>query len=106
MAAIAALAFIALVHRRRRCVALYWGITPVSARSRELAGLIVAALLAGIALASVTIARDARGLGERRHAGARSSSRLYLVAHVVVRRDGAVRGRSAPPARRSPHGVR
>ena len=31
----------------------------MSARSRELAGLIVAALLAGLALASITIARDA-----------------------------------------------
>src|SRR4029450_9813321 len=66
----------------------------VSARSRELAGLIVAALLAGIALASVTIARDAEVSASAVTWGALFFA-LYLVAHVVVRRtvpyaDGAL----------------
>jgi cell division protein FtsW (lipid II flippase) len=56
----------------------------VSARSRELAGLIVAALLAGIALTSITVARDAQV-----EAGAITWAALflalYLVAHVVIR---------------------
>jgi cell division protein FtsW (lipid II flippase) len=66
----------------------------VSARSRELAGLIVAALLAGIALASITIARDAEVSASAVTWGALFLA-LYLVAHVVVRRtvpyaDGAL----------------
>jgi cell division protein FtsW (lipid II flippase) len=66
----------------------------VSARSRELAGLIVAALLAGIALTSVTIARDAQITADVLVWGALFFG-LYLVAHVVVRRtvpyaDGAL----------------
>ena len=66
----------------------------MSARSRELAGLIVAALLAGIALASVTIVRDAEVSASAVTWGALFLA-LYLVAHVVVRRtapyaDGAL----------------
>jgi cell division protein FtsW (lipid II flippase) len=57
----------------------------VSARSRELAGLVVAALLAGIALASVTIARDAE-VSASAVTWAALFLALYLVAHVVVRR--------------------
>jgi cell division protein FtsW (lipid II flippase) len=66
----------------------------VSARSRELAGLLVAALLAGIALASVTIARDAE-VSAGAVTWAAFFLALYLAAHVVVRRtvpyaDGAL----------------
>ena len=66
----------------------------MSARSRELAGLVVAALLAGIALASVTIARDAE-ISASAVTWATLFLALYLVAHVVVRRtvpyaDGAL----------------
>ncbi|HEU5206703.1 MAG TPA: FtsW/RodA/SpoVE family cell cycle protein, partial [Gaiellaceae bacterium] len=66
----------------------------MSARSRELAGLIVAALLAGIALASVTIVRDAEVSASAVTWGALFLA-LYLAAHVVVRRttpyaDGAL----------------
>jgi cell division protein FtsW (lipid II flippase) len=66
----------------------------VSARSRELTGLVVAALLAGIALASVTITRDAEVSASAVTWGALFLG-LYLVAHVVVRRtvpyaDGAL----------------
>jgi cell division protein FtsW (lipid II flippase) len=66
----------------------------MSARSRELAGLVVAALLAGIALSSVTIARDAE-VSPTAVAWGLSFLALYLVAHVVVRRtvpyaDGAL----------------
>jgi cell division protein FtsW (lipid II flippase) len=66
----------------------------MSARSRELAGLVVAALLAGIALSSVTIARDAEVSPTALTWGALFFA-LYLVAHVVVRRtvpyaDGAL----------------
>ena len=66
----------------------------MSARSRELAGLIVASLLAGIALASVTLARDAQISASAVTWGALFLA-LYLVAHVVVRRtvpyaDGAL----------------
>ena len=66
----------------------------MSARSRELAGLVVAALLAGIALASVTIARDAE-ISASAVTWAALFFALYLAAHVVVRRtvpyaDGAL----------------
>jgi cell division protein FtsW (lipid II flippase) len=66
----------------------------VSARSRELAGIVVAALLACIALSSVTIARDAEVSATAMTWGALFLA-LYLVAHVVVRRtvpyaDGAL----------------
>jgi cell division protein FtsW (lipid II flippase) len=66
----------------------------MSARSRELAGLVVAALLAGIALSSVTIAQDAEVSPTAVTWGALFLA-LYLVAHVVVRRtvpyaDGAL----------------
>ena len=70
------------------------GRRPMSARSRELAGLVVAALLAGIALASVTIARDAE-VSASAVTWAALFFALYVVAHVVVRRtvpyaDGAL----------------
>ncbi len=66
----------------------------MSARSRELAGIVVAALLAGIALSSVTIARDAEVSAAAMTWGALFLA-LYLAAHVVVRRtvpyaDGAL----------------
>jgi cell division protein FtsW (lipid II flippase) len=66
----------------------------MSARSRELAGLVVAALLAGIALSSVTIARDAE-VSPTAVTWGMLFLALYLVAHVVVRRtvpyaDGAL----------------
>jgi cell division protein FtsW (lipid II flippase) len=66
----------------------------VSARSRELAGLVVAALLAGIALASITVARDAQ-ISSRAVVWAALFLGLYLVAHIAVRRtapyaDGAL----------------
>ena len=66
----------------------------MSARSRELFGLVVAALLAGVALASVTIARDAEVSPVVVTWGALFLG-LYVVAHVVVRRtvpyaDGAL----------------
>jgi cell division protein FtsW (lipid II flippase) len=66
----------------------------VSARSRELTGLVAAALLAGIALASVTIARDAEVSPTALTWGALFLG-LYLAAHIVVRRtvpyaDGAL----------------
>jgi len=57
----------------------------VSARSRELAGLIVAALLAGIALASITIAREEQ-LSTNAIAWGALFLALYLVAHTVVRK--------------------
>ena len=79
---------------RRRSPRPLLGHQPVSARSRELAGLVVAALLAGIALASVTIARDAE-ISASAVTWAALFFALYVVAHVVVRRtvpyaDGAL----------------
>jgi cell division protein FtsW (lipid II flippase) len=66
----------------------------VTARNRELVGLVLAALLAGIALASVTIARDAEVAADAVLWAALFLG-LYLVAHVVARRtvpdaDGAL----------------
>ena len=66
----------------------------MSARSRELAGLIVAALLAGIALASVTIARDAQFSASAVTWGALFFA-LYLVARgpghgILVKQAGKV----------------
>jgi cell division protein FtsW (lipid II flippase) len=66
----------------------------MSARSRELFGLVIAALIASVALASVTIARDAEVAASAVTWGALFLG-LYLVAHVVVRRtvpyaDGAL----------------
>ena len=66
----------------------------MTARNRELGGLVLAALVAGIALASVTIARDARLSGDAVLWAALFLG-LYLVAHVVARRtvpdaDGAL----------------
>ena len=66
----------------------------MTARNRELAGVVLAALLAGVALASVTIARDARYTTDALLWGALFLG-LYLAAHVVVRRtvphaDGAL----------------
>ena len=66
----------------------------MSARSRELTGVVAAALLAGIALASVTIARDSEVSASALTWGALFLG-LYLTAHVVVRRtvphaDGAL----------------
>src|SRR4029079_1662471 len=80
--------------RRGRAPGPVLGHHAVSARTRELAGLIVAALLAGIALATVTIARDAEVSASAIAWGALFLA-LYLVAHVVVRRtvpyaDGAL----------------
>jgi len=57
----------------------------MNARSRELAGLVVAALLAGIALSSVTLARSAEVPARAVTWGVLFLA-LYLVAHVVVRR--------------------
>jgi cell division protein FtsW (lipid II flippase) len=57
----------------------------VSARNRELFGLVVAGLLATIALASVSLARDARLSAGTLVWGAVFLG-LYLVAHVVARR--------------------
>jgi len=66
----------------------------MTARNRELAGLVVAAVIAGVALASVTIARDAEVSARPLTYGALFLG-LYLVAHVVARRtvpyaDGAL----------------
>ena len=66
----------------------------MSARSRELFGLVIAALIASVALASVTIARDAEVAASAVTWGALFLG-LYVVAHVVVRRtvpyaDGAL----------------
>jgi len=66
----------------------------MTARNRELAGLVLAAVLAGVALASVTIARDAEASTNAVVWGALFLG-LYLVAHLVARRtvpdaDGAL----------------
>ncbi len=66
----------------------------MTARNRELGGLVLAALVAGIALASVTIARDSQLSGDAVLWAALFLG-LYLVAHVVARRtvpdaDGAL----------------
>jgi cell division protein FtsW (lipid II flippase) len=66
----------------------------VTARNRELVGLVLAALIAGVALASVTIARDAEVSTDAVLWGTLFLG-LYLVAHVVARRtvpdaDGAL----------------
>jgi cell division protein FtsW (lipid II flippase) len=66
----------------------------VSARNRELAGVVFAAVLAGIALSSVTIARNTEVSARAVVYGAAFLG-LYLIAHVVSRRtvpyaDGAL----------------
>ena len=66
----------------------------MTARNRELAGLVLAAVLAGVALASITIARDAE-ISASAVTWSALFLALYLVAHVVVRRtvpyaDGAL----------------
>lgn len=66
----------------------------MTARNRELLGLVVAGLIASVALASVTIARDAEVSASAMTWGAMFLA-LYLVAHVVTRRtvpyaDGAL----------------
>ncbi len=66
----------------------------MTARSRELAGVVGAALIAGVALATVTISRDAEVSPSAAAWGAFFLA-LYLVAHIVVRRtvpyaDGAL----------------
>jgi cell division protein FtsW (lipid II flippase) len=66
----------------------------MSARSRELVGIVMAGLIAGVALASVAIARDAEVTAGAGTYGALFLG-LYLAAHVVVRRtvpfaDGAL----------------
>jgi cell division protein FtsW (lipid II flippase) len=66
----------------------------VSARSRELFGLVLAALIASVALASVTLARDAEVTTSAVIWGVLFLG-LYVVAHVVVRQtvpyaDGAL----------------
>ena len=66
----------------------------MSARNRELFGLVVAGLIASVALASVTIARDTEVAASAVTWGALFLG-LYVVAHVVVRRtvpyaDGAL----------------
>jgi cell division protein FtsW (lipid II flippase) len=57
----------------------------LTARNRELFGLAVAGLIAGIALATVTIAREAEVAASAPTYGALFLG-LYLAAHVVVRR--------------------
>ena len=57
----------------------------MSARSRELFGLALAALIAGVALASVAIAREAEVSPAYARYGLAFAA-LYLVAHVVIRR--------------------
>ena len=70
----------------------------MTARSRELAGLIVAALLAGIALTSVTIARDDRfhyGMVRRigLHQTATDEARATCAArHLMQKLEGAFGG--------------
>ncbi len=101
----AALALIARRPRRRRARPVL-GHHAVSARSRELAGLIVAALLAGIALASITIARDAEVSASADRPGERSSSRstsspTSSCARTVPYADGALL-----PLDRRAHGLR
>jgi cell division protein FtsW (lipid II flippase) len=66
----------------------------MTARNRELLGLVIAGLIASVALASVTIARDAEVSASAVIWGALFLV-LYLVAHVVTRRtvpyaDGAL----------------
>ncbi|MGH3076850.1 MAG: FtsW/RodA/SpoVE family cell cycle protein [Gaiellaceae bacterium] len=66
----------------------------MTARNRELVGLVLAALVAGVALASVTIARDAEASADVVVWGALFLG-LYLVAHIAARRtvpdaDGAL----------------
>ena len=66
----------------------------MSARNRELFGVMVASAIAGVALASVTIARDAEMSASAATYGALFFG-LYLMAHVVARRtvpyaDGAL----------------
>jgi cell division protein FtsW (lipid II flippase) len=66
----------------------------VSARNRELFGLVIAGLIASVALASVTIARNAEVAASAVTWGALFLA-LYVVAHIVVRRtvpyaDGAL----------------
>lgn len=66
----------------------------MTARNRELLGLVIAGLIASVALASVTIARDAEVSASAVTWGAMFLA-LYLVAHVVTRRtvpyaDGAL----------------
>jgi cell division protein FtsW (lipid II flippase) len=59
----------------------------VTARNRELAGLAVAALIAGIAFASVTIARDSQATTDTLiWTSLALVLGLYLVAHMVTRR--------------------
>jgi cell division protein FtsW (lipid II flippase) len=57
----------------------------VTARNRELLGLLVAGLIAGIALATVTIARESEVSASALTYGVLFLA-LYLAAHVVVRR--------------------
>ncbi|HWQ24896.1 MAG TPA: FtsW/RodA/SpoVE family cell cycle protein [Gaiellaceae bacterium] len=57
----------------------------MSARDRELAGLVLAGLVAGLALASVAIAREG-SLSPRAAAFAAGFFALYLTAHAVARR--------------------
>jgi cell division protein FtsW (lipid II flippase) len=66
----------------------------VTARNRELFGLVVAALIAGTALATITIARDSE-VSPNALTYAALFLGLYVVAHIVVRRtvpyaDGAL----------------
>jgi cell division protein FtsW (lipid II flippase) len=66
----------------------------MTARNRELFGLVVAALIAGTALATITIARDSE-VSPNALTYAALFLGLYVVAHVVVRRtvpyaDGAL----------------
>ncbi len=66
----------------------------MTARNRELGGVLVAGLIAGTALASITIARESEISASAVGYGAAFLA-LYLVAHVVVRRtaqyaDGAL----------------
>jgi cell division protein FtsW (lipid II flippase) len=56
----------------------------VTARNRELFGLVVAGLIAGTALAAITVARDSE-LSPTAFTYAAAFLGVYLVAHVVVR---------------------
>jgi len=57
----------------------------MSARGRELVGILVASVIAGVALASVAIARDAEASPAVVRYGLLFAA-LYVVAHVVLRR--------------------
>ena len=77
----------------------------MNARRRELFGLVLAGLIASVALATVTLARDAEISPDVVTWGALFLG-LYVVAHVVIRRTVPYRRRRAAPAHRGADGVR